>query len=206
MTPRPEADPWRSAQSAILSTYRIEPRLGGREGSGWPHGTLARQAGLSRYWTKWPIVRGAVAAGVTDQPATRDVDGRIGRATWDVDTTQADGACAVPSPSRSPRPPSPAPGLAHRVQGRTKGFRGSWARLLRQGCDRAREGTAHIPSPRCGAQVARRVRAGGQADACGSAGRPRCLAAVASVWVGDVGSRTIEQSAAVDRPEGSEVR
>jgi hypothetical protein len=82
--------------------------------------------------------------------------GRPRRGTWTVDTTRD----VTPGTPAQCRPPSPAPGLAHRVPGRTEGHRVSWARAFSgRAASELSERAAGIPSPRRGAVVAGRVGA-----------------------------------------------
>ena len=142
----------------------------------------------------------------------------------------------MPSPSRSPRLPSPAPGLAQRVPGRTEGMRVGGARSHCGVSEPRRTNRSTFRAALGAASIAahRRMRAGhasfrragcaagasGGRGRCGSASRRRQastrlagrgdwrrrLAALSLVCGYGRGGRTDEQSVTVGRPEWSGVR
>ena len=142
----------------------------------------------------------------------------------------------MPSPSRSPRLPSPAPGLAQRVPGRTEGMRVGGARSHCGVSEPGRTNRSAFRAALDAASIAahRRMRAGhasfrragcaagasGGRDVVGSASRRRQastrlagrgdwrrrLAALSLVCGYGRGGRTDEQSVTGGRPEWSGVR
>ncbi len=130
--------------------------------------------------------------------------GRPRRGTWTADTTR-DVTRGTPAQCR---PPSPAPGLAPWVQGLTEGLSGFGARAPSGYHARERSERAAVIPP------AVRRHHGCWASRCGwASGRLAGAQTTRTVsprwsWFGteDVGGGTNEQSAALERPEGSGVR
>ncbi len=136
-------------------------------------------------------MRGAVAAGVIDQAVTRDVDGRIGRATRDVDATRADGArrSADALALASPAVASAGPGTTG-CRGGRRAFRVPWARSFSgvAANERANEPLEVFRRNAAPLLLGESVRAAKRTP-CGSADRPDRVALLESVWGGRLWQR-----------------